>query len=494
LQVQVRELPESAAELQVQVEVQRVDRAFDDVYRELSQMVRVPGFRPGKTPRWRLRNELGADKVKQAAWDQMAPEVLQRGIELSGLDVIDFEEPGEVRPDEGQPLLLTLAVTRRPKPELAPYQGLHLKRAPVEPTDEDVAERIETLRQAAAKQEDAGREDVQPGDSVYLEMRLFWPGEAEPWEVASEVVVAGQGTLTPPLDRHVLGHKLDETFRVTERYPEDFDSEELAGKEAEFELTISDIKARRVPELDDEFARDAGGVETLEEMREQVRGQLRTERTEAMQGALTRQVLRHLAQTTVVELPPRMVQSAAEGRTEELRALLRTQGDDPDEMLKTLGLEPAALVAVEAAAARSQLTVLLATEAIAEQEGIEASDDEVLAEWEQEARERGFDLPKMSLAEIPAERHDALRGAARRRKVLDRVIELAEVEEVSLEELKAELEPQQEPKPEAATEGAPTTEVEDVSLDESRAELEPQEPKPEAAAEAAPTTEADEET
>ena len=461
MQVQVRELPQSLAQLEIQLETERVDRAFDDVYRELSQMLRVPGFRPGKTPRWRLRNELGEGKVQQAAWDGMAAEVLQRGLELSGLDVIDFEEPEEVRPQEGQPLQLALTVTRRPKPELAPHQGLPLKRAAVDPADAEVAERLEALRQSAAAEEDPGREDVQPGDSVYLEMRIFWPGEAEPWEESTEALVADQGSYTPPLDKHVVGRKLDETFRVTERYPDDFGDKELAGKDVEFELTISDIKARRVPELGDEFAREASGVDTLDEMREQVRGQLRGEREQAMRAVLARQVVRHLAATTVVDLPHKMVQSVADDRAEELRSLVRTQGGDPDELLSSIGLDTATLASAEHSAARTQLTVLLAVEAIANQEGIEVSDDEVLEQFQREARERGFDLPEVTLSEIPADRQDSLRMAARRHKVIDRVIELAEIEEVSLEELKAELEPKPEQSPEPSEEAAPTSEADE---------------------------------
>ncbi len=439
MQVSVSELPESAAQLDIKLEAERIARAFDDVYQELAQMLRVPGFRPGKAPRWRLRNELGEEKVQQAAWDLIATEVLRESIELSGLDVVDIEEPEEVRPQEGQPLELTVRVIRRPQPKLAPHQGLRLRRVITEPTEEEVEERIEALRQAAATEEDTDRDYVVAGDSVYVEMKIRWPDAEEPWEEGTEVLIADQGTYTPPLDRYLVGRKLDETFMVQEEYPDDYDDEELASKALEFAITVSDIKARQVPGLDDEFARKAGGVETVDELRSRVREQITEEREKLARADLSRQVVEHLTDTTAIELPPRIVQSLATERAEEFRSLVRAYGLQPDAILASQGVGDTELESLETEIARRQLTLLLAVEAIAEQEGIEVQDDELPQEAVRQTKDRGLDPQDLALESMDGDQLQALRLAVRRQKVIDRIIELAEIEEVPLEELAAEL-------------------------------------------------------
>ncbi len=430
IRVEVTEESPILKVLSVTVAAERVDKAFDRTYKNLAKEVRVKGFRPGKTPRSVLERMYGPslpDEIERV----LVGETLGDAIELADLEPL--VEPGidAGRPEPGAAFSYEARVELKPEIELPAIEGLAAQRPPVAVGDEEVLLQVEGLRERTApvleQPEDTVSED---GHILVIDYVGRVDGEAfEGGSAKGHELELGSGRFVPGFEEQLVGSKAGDDRQVEVDFPEDYGHAELAGKHAVFDVHVEAVKKREPRELDDEFAKDLGDFETLDDLRSRVREDLEAQRQNAADQMLRKTVMDSLVEKTTFEVPPGIVERQLAHQIESFRREYENQV--PAEVMQSQ-LVRMAEDGREAAARRVREAFLL--EAVATAQSVEVSDEDVDARLDEMAAGRG--VPPAELKKIARDQgwHDAIRAELVDKKALDYLIEHAEVEEVAADE------------------------------------------------------------
>ncbi len=427
LRVTTREQGPVVRQLEVEVDARHVRRAFDRAYRELAQQARVRGFRPGKAPRSILEKLYGASLAEQIE-QTLVSETLPDAVEQAGLELITEPqiEAGTLSADGD--FRYTARVEVKPEIALPETRGLPARRLPVQVTDKDLERELEALRQRSAPLiEEPEGTAVAEGHSVQIDFVGRIDGKAfEGGSGRGVDLEIGSGRFIPGFEDQLLGAVAGEDREVRVRFPDDYGSREVAGKDAVFAVHVVEIKRRRVPDLDDEFAKDLGEFETLDALRDRMRSDLTSAHLAEAQNALRRSLMDVLIERTPFEVPPGLVANELERQLAAARR--RLQGSVP---------EPALHAQLERwkedwrARVVREVREGLLLEAVAAAEAISVADEEVEKRIEEVARGQGTDAGSLRRAIGGDNLRRALRGQLMDERALDFLVREAKVEETT---------------------------------------------------------------
>lgn len=413
-------------ELEVEVPADRVDRLFDRAYRSLGRRARVRGFRPGRAPRQVLERLYGptvAEDVERELLQESLPEALRE----AGLDPVAEPAVDAEPPTPGAAFRYRALVETRPEIGPVGWEGLAGQRPVFRVDEAHVARELEQLRERFAEMvEEPEGTPVATGHVVTLDFEGRIDGKPFPGSRGEGVrLEVGSGRFPPGFEDQLLGARAGEEREIRIAFPEDVGNPELAGREAIFSVRVLAVARRELPELDDEFARDVGDFETLEELRERIRAELRASAEREARSALERSVTDALLERNPVEAPPALVERVLGARLRRLRQEL--EGRVPEAELEAR-LE--GLAASWRADAEREVKVDLLLDAVADAEDIRVTDDEVEAHLRGQAEQRGVEAEQLLQAYRRAGLLGAVRSELRSRRALERIVERAEVEEV----------------------------------------------------------------
>jgi len=412
-------------QLEVEVDARHVRRAFDRAYRELARQARVRGFRPGKAPRSVLEKLYGASLTEQIE-QTLVSETLPDAVEQAGLELITEPqiEAGTLAADGD--FRYTARVEVKPEIALPETRGLPAHLPAVQVTDEDVERELEALRQRSAPLvEEPAATAVAEGHAVQIDFVGRVDGKAfEGGSGRGVSLEIGSGRFIPGFEDQLLGAVAGEDRELRVRFPDDYSSREVAGKDAVFAVHVVEIKRRRVPDLDDEFAKDLGEFTTLDELRDRIRSDLTSARLAEAQSVLRRSLLDVLIERTRFEVPPGLVANELERQIAAARR--RLQGSVPEPALQAQ-LERWKEDWRERAEREVRESLLL--EAVAVAEAISVSDEEVEARIEEVARGQGADVGALRRAMGEDHLRRALRAQLLDERALDFLVREAKVEE-----------------------------------------------------------------
>jgi trigger factor len=331
----IENLGPTRVRLAIEVPWGDLDHAFGEVYKELGRQVRVPGFRPGKVPNRILDQRIGRPVVLEQVVQHAVPEVYSEVVRENQVRVLSQPDVEVTRLDDGDTLAFTAEVDVAPQLELPSLEGLSVTVDDVEVTDEEIDEQIDTMRERFAMLTGVDR-PAQDGDYVSIDLEATLNGEVlEDGSTTGMSYEVGSGQLMEGLDEAVRGLSADEgaTFSTA------LLSGEHAGEMADVTVTVRSVKAKDLPELDDEFASTASEFDTLAELREDVRTRLARVKV-LQQGAQARdKLVEHLLAATEVPVPEKLVQTEVEWRTQAMENELRQAGMDWDAYFSAAGVE-----------------------------------------------------------------------------------------------------------------------------------------------------------
>ena len=376
MKVTVEPLPDSQVLLNIEIDPERVESSLDQAYKRLAPRAKIPGFRPGKAPRALVERHYGRETLLHEALDRLVPDVVREAIESEKLEIVD-------RPDleiaSLDPVVVKATVPVRPTVELGDYRSVRVERQPVEVDPAEVERTLEGLRERYATVEPVER-PVQDGDVIRADVRAEADGrELVNQEDAELTVVEDQLKGLPGLYPELLGLAAgaQETFEVTA--PEETGAE-LAGKTIRYTVTLKDVKARTLPELDDEFAKEVGeSFPTLAALRERVESDIRARMEAEADRKLEEEALDKLTAQATVEFPPQIVER-------EIEHMLRDQGvpgEDRrsfEQFLRRAGLNEEALREDFRPAATERVRRTLVLQRLRELETISVTPEDVEAE------------------------------------------------------------------------------------------------------------------
>lgn len=409
-------------EVTVEVPWDRVEKDLNETYRELGKSARVRGFRPGKVPKDVMKQVYGRQVAAQVT-GTLVEQGLMHAVQEHELHIVsqpEMEEAPELK--HGKPLTFKAKVEVRPKIDEVITEGLEAWRKPVEIPNEDVDAEIEKLRQQHAEiQVPEPMRAAETGDLVTIDYAVSVDGELkEGLGAEGRQVEIDDEHLLPALKEGLLGMKPEETKTVEVDFEEDHPNSDLRGKTASFSITVKALHEKLLPELDDEFAKDCGDYETLLELRLKIREGLEKAASQRAEAELKDQLIDSLIEHNDIPVPPSMIQQQQQMMMYEMAQLMQLAGQQaPPGADFFAGIE-------ERAKRRVQAGILLGS--LARQEGLEVSQDDLDAKFQEIAERTGKHVAKVR-AEYQDAQRDALESQLLEEKVMALLTERAKIHE-----------------------------------------------------------------
>ncbi|HLR40814.1 MAG TPA: trigger factor [Virgibacillus sp.] len=409
--------------LTIEVPAEDFDKALDQAFKKVVKTVQIPGFRKGKVPRNIFEKRFGVESLYQDAVDIVLPDAYMKAVEETGIQPVEQPEVDIDEIEQGKNLIFTAKVTVKPEVKLGEYKGLEVEEQSVEVTDEDVNEDIETQRQQHAELVVKEEGKVEQGDTVVMDFEGFMDGEAfEGGKGENHSLEIGSGQFIPGFEDQLVGKESGEDTEVKLTFPEDYHAEELAGKEATFKVKIHEIKAKELPELDDEFAKDVDEeVETLDELKEKKKEQLEEQKKQDADNQKRETLIEQASDNAEVDIPAAMVDTELDQMYSEFEQRLQMQGMTMDMYFQFSGQDENALKEQMKGDAEKRVKTNLTLEAIVNNENIEVTEEDVDAELEKMASMYGTEVEQ--LKQMLGGNADAIKEDLKFKKAIDFLIE-----------------------------------------------------------------------
>jgi trigger factor len=380
LKTSVTELPESRAKVEVEVPAEEVGRGVQRAARALAREMKMPGFRKGKAPPSLVIQRLGYGMVLQEAIRDSLPEWYEQGLLGSGVSPVGDPsiEILSAPEAEGESLSFEFEIGVRPAAKLGEYRGLEVGRAESEPSDEIVDREIERIQAGFARLEPVERQAAE-GDVLLIDFEGLLDGKAFEGGKASDYLLElGSGQLIEGFEEQLVGSGAGESREVKVTFPDDYQADELAGEDAVFAVEVKEVREKVLPDLDDEFAAEASEFETLAELRDDIAQRVGEAVSERAEQDFRIAAVDAAVDAATVEVPDALVDARAEERWARVERQLAGRGMSPDVYLQMQGKTREEVVAESKPDAERELKREAVLAAIAEAEGLDASEEEMV--------------------------------------------------------------------------------------------------------------------
>ncbi|MGM0920965.1 MAG: trigger factor [Bacillota bacterium] len=368
--------------LTVEVDAETFSKALDEAFKKVSKQVNIPGFRKGKVPRGMFEQRFGVESLYQDALDIILPEVYPQAVEEAGIDPIDRPEIDVEQIEKGKNLIFTAKVVVKPEVKLGEYKGLEVEKMNAEVSEEDVDAEIKTLQERHAELVVKEEGAVENGDTVVIDFEGFVDGEAfEGGTAENYTLEIGSGSFIPGFEDQLVGLEAGGEKDVEVTFPEEYHAENLAGKPATFKVKLHEIKAKELPALDDEFAKDVDEeVESLEALKAKTRTRLEETRKAEAENTLRDSLVDKASDNAEVDIPQVLIENEVNRMMQEFEQRLQAQGMNLELYFQFSGQDEDALKEQMKEDASKRVKYNLTLEAIAKAENIEVTDEDVDAE------------------------------------------------------------------------------------------------------------------
>ena len=438
-------LEKSMVALTVEVGAADFEAAVEKAYKKQRGQIRVPGFRPGKAPRKMIEAMFGAQVFYEEAVNIALPDAYEEAVKEQELQVVGYPQVELLDVGkEGFSFKATVAVF--PEMTLGQYKGLEAPRAEAKVTDEDVDARLKEMAERNSRMVSVDRA-VEKGDIANINFEGFLDGKPfDGGKGEDHDLEIGSGSFVPGFEDQLIGMKAEEERDINITFPEDYHAD-LAGKAVVFHVKVNAVKVKEVPAIDDEFAKDVSEFDTLDELKADVRGKITAEREEAAGRAFEDILMGKVADGLTGEIPDAMVEAQAQRFVDNFRMQIQSQGLPFDKYLEMTNMDVDSLLEQAKEPAARQVKMDLAVGAIIKAEGLEATDEDVDAEYEKMAKQYGMEaeeIKKYMDAEVIREqvlRDKAIRVVVDSAVAVEPVIQAEEPAQAPAEEAPAEEKP-----------------------------------------------------
>ena len=391
-------------ELVVSVDGETFEKAINKIYKKQVKSINIPGFRKGKAPRHIIERMYGKEVFYDDAMQECYPDALydasqEQGIEIVAVENLEIVEAGK----EG--FTFKASVIVKPELEVDGYIGIEVTKPSTEVTEELIDKEIESVRDRNSRMVTVEDRAAEMGDTTVIDFEgsvdgvPFEGGKAEKFSLA-----LGSGNFIPGFEEQVVGHTTGEEFTITVTFPEDYQAEELKGKEAEFKIVLHEIKTKELPEVDDEFVKDVSEKETVAEYREELRETIAKRLADEAEKDVDNQISEKLVELAQGEIPEAMYERQVDEMVRDFENRLHSQGLNIglNEYLQYMGMDMDSLRNVYRADAEKMVKRKLVLEAIARKENIEVTEEDIEKEFADLAELYKIEVAQVKVA-VPVE-------------------------------------------------------------------------------------------
>jgi trigger factor len=379
MRTSVTELGDSRVRVDVGVEADAVEQRLERAAQELAKDMRMPGFRKGKVPPGLVIQRVGREAVLEQALRDALPEWYERALLDAGISPVGEPQLNlSSLPEVGHDLSFSIEVAVRPEARLGEYKGLEVGRPEPRVPEGAVQEELDRLREGFARLDVVDRPAAE-GDLLLIDYSGSVDGEPFEGSEATDLMIElGAGRLLPEFDEALAGTRAGDEVTVKVSFPDDHQPEALAGKDAQFEVMVKEVREKELPELDDEFAAEASEFETLDELRDEIRERIRQAFERRAEADFREAAIDAAASAVRIDLPKELVHARAHEMWERLERTLESRGIDPETYLRMQGKGREELVHDMEADAEQALRREATLAAVADAEGIDVTDEEML--------------------------------------------------------------------------------------------------------------------
>ena len=381
----------SQVALTIEVGAQEFEAAVEKAYQKMRRKINVPGFRPGKAPRKIIEGMYGAEVFYEEAINIAFPEAYEAAVKEQELQVVGYpavEVEGQVTKD-GFTFKATVPVY--PEVKLGQYKGLSAEKEEVKVSASDVDTRLKALADRNTRLVSVDRE-AKEGDTAVIDFEGFLDGKPfDGGKGENHSLELGSHTFIPGFEEQVVGMKAGDEKDLHVTFPEDY-HQDLAGKAVVFKVKVHEVKEKEVPAMDDEFAKDVSEFDTLKDLKADLKKKITAEREDTAKRAFEDALMEQVAEGITADVPDAMVEAQARQFLDNFKMQLAQQGIKYDEYMKATGMDESKLVEDAKEPALKQVRMDLAMAAIIKEENIDATDEEVEAEFQKMADQYGMDL------------------------------------------------------------------------------------------------------
>ena len=359
-------------ELDLEIPADEVSKAMERVAKEFAKVARVPGFRPGKAPITLIRRRF-ADDIKGEVLQSLVPERVEKAVSEQKLTPVSQPKVEQLDFNDGQPLKFRAVFEVLPEFELGNYKDLQFEMPAMDVVDEDVTKTLEDMRERAAAFAPAEGRAVQDGDFVQLKLTGTPEGEGEPLQADSVLCHIGAEETMAPFNENLRGVNIGDHKEFDVPYPADYPDAKLAGKTYHYSVDVLGIKTKKLPELNDEFAKDVSDATTLDELKKKIREGLEHQRDHKQKDLLREKVLGEIVKLHDFPVPQSLVEHQMDVRLERVVRSLAQQGVDP----RAVNIDWVSLRKRNEDRAKDDVKAELIVDRIATAENIDVTEEEV---------------------------------------------------------------------------------------------------------------------
>ncbi len=396
MSLQVEKLENNMVKLTIEAEPEKLVKAIQSVYLRTRGRIQIPGFRKGKAPRHMIERLYGKGVFLEDAANELIPDEYRKAVEESGLDIVSRPNLEVTQIEEGKPFVFTAEVALKPEVTLGEYKGLEVPAIDRTVTDEDVDAEIKKEQEKNARTITVEDRGAEKDDTVTIDFEGFVDGVAFEGGKGSDYPLSiGSNTFIPGFEDQLIGAKAGDHVEVKVTFPEDYQPDSLAGKEAVFQCDVKKVETKELPELDDEFAQDVSEKDTFEEYKAEVRETLQNRKNDQAKTQLENAVVDKAIENATMDIPDAMVDTQVEQMFEDFASRMQAQGLSMEQYFQYTGMNAASFKEDAKPQALKRIQTRLVLEKVVEAENIEATDEEFDAEIEKMAKAYNLEADKM---------------------------------------------------------------------------------------------------
>ena len=395
MSLQVEKLEKNMAKLTIEVSADEFSKALEDAYQKNKSKISVPGFRKGKVPKKMIEQMYGKGVFYEDAANALIPEAYEKALEECEETIVSSPKINVTQIEEGKSFIFTAEVALKPEVTLGQYKGVEVDKVEVSVTDEEVEADLKQQQENNSRTVVVER-PVQDGDIAVIDYEGFIDGVAfEGGKGTNYNLTIGSHSFIGDFEEQLIGKNAGEACEVNVTFPEEYHASELAGKPAQFKVTVKEVKEKQLPELNDEFAGEVSEFETLAEYKEDIKKSLLAKKEADAKGAKEDAVIDAIVETAQMEIPDAMVETQAERMVDEFAQRLQMQGLSMEQYMQFTGGNVQAMVEQSKPQALKRIQSRLVLDAVVAAENLTATDEEVDAELAKMAEQYNMEVEKL---------------------------------------------------------------------------------------------------
>ena len=396
MNLQVEKLEKNMAKLTIEVSADELEKALQNAYMRQKNKINMPGFRKGKVPRQMIEKMYGPEIFYDDAANSLIPKAYSEAYDECELEIVSQTEINVEQIEKGKPFIFTAQVATKPEVTLGEYKGLEVDKVSTRVTQKEVDAKIQEEAEKNARTITVEDRPVQDKDEIILDFEGFVDGEAfEGGKGENYPLTIGSGSFIPGFEEQLIGAEPEKEIEVKVTFPEDYHAEDLKGKDAVFKCTIHEIKAKEIPEIDDEFAAEVSEFDTLDEYKADVKAKIKEQKAVDGKRKKEDQAVEKAIANATMEIPDAMVDTQARQMMDEFAQRIQAQGLTMDQYFQFTGMDREKMMEEMKPQALKRIETRLVLEAVAKAENIEISDEKLDEELAKMAEAYKMEVDKL---------------------------------------------------------------------------------------------------